>query len=309
MESSSPIFVSIETSAFSGATLLAILLGAHPDITTIGEIHGLIARADPESYLCSCGKKIKECEFWKNIANTMRQKGYSFDVTSFNTKFKYNGPRFLYNIRHGSSRNYLIDFIRDKIVYALPWEQKILQKYAERNAAFVESVLEVTGNNIFVDSSKTKMLLRTFPRYTNFDVRAIHFIRRPEGVVASQIRRSKYPNAVKEAHHWIKRHRRIELSLKSMQVDKSIRIRYEDLCLDTENTLRKLFEFCNVSTNLTKLNYDVMAQHVIGNPMRLRPLSEITLDERWKEELSQDQIDLVRKITGKFSRNYGYEGF
>jgi hypothetical protein len=105
----------------------------------------------------------------------------------------------------------------------------------------------------------------------------------------------------------VKRHRRIELSLKLLPPEKSTSVRYEDLCIDTENTLERLFEFCSVAPDVSRLNYDVTAQHVIGNPMRLRPLSEIVVDERWKKELSQNQIDIIQKITGRFGRRYGYE--
>ena len=56
-----PVFVSIETSSYSGATLLAFLLGAHPQIATIGEMDGLIPRENPDEYFCSCGQLIKRC--------------------------------------------------------------------------------------------------------------------------------------------------------------------------------------------------------------------------------------------------------
>ena len=207
MEGSTPVFVSIETSAFSGATLLAILLGAHPDITTIGEIHGLIDRSNPRTYLCSCGKKIRNCEFWKAVKKSMQEKGFQFDIAHFDTRYRYKGSRILNDFRHGSSRNYLIDSIRDKVVFSLPGEKEQINRYVDRNAALVQSVLEVTGNNVFVDSSKSRMLLRTFPKYSAFDVRAIHLIRQPEGVVASQLRRSGKGNVVEESRSWVKRHR------------------------------------------------------------------------------------------------------
>lgn len=302
-----PVFISLETSAFSGATLLAILLGSHPDMTTVGEMRGLIDRANPDTYLCSCGKRIVECEFWEAVTRGMHQRGYQFDVTSFDTKFLYRGPRLWYDLKHGSSRNYLLDLIRDKIVFSLPSEKRSLKKYVERNAAFVESVLEVTGNNIFVDSSKSKMLLRTFPKYTDYDVRAIHLIRRAEGVVASQLRRSPDTIASVEAQSWVKRHRRIELSLRFLPQSKSTHVRYEDVCADTDRTLKKLFKFCGVESDVSRLNFDVKAQHIIGNPMRLKPLSAISSDERWRRELTEDQISQVRKIADSFSRAYGYE--
>lgn len=307
MENITPVLISIETSAFSGATLLAILLGAHPDITTVGEIHGLIERSNPDTYLCSCGKKIKVCDFWESVKKSMGDKGYQFNIANFDTKYQYKGAQIFHDLRHGSSRNSLIDSLRDKVVFNLPNERKNMRMYVDRNSAFIESVLEVTGNKVFVDSSKSKMLLRTFPKYSEFDVRAIHLIRRPEGVVSSHLRRSGSVNVVTESRSWVKRHRRIELSRRFLAPEKFMSVRYEDLCTDPETTMQRLLKFCGVTSDISKLNFDVTNQHIIGNPMRLEPLKEIVLDERWREELNQEQKNTIQNITGRFSRRYGYE--
>jgi hypothetical protein len=95
----SPVFVSIQTTAFSGATLLSFLLGAHPEITTVGEMNGLIAREDPEVYLCSCGRKIKACDFWRAIEAAMRQRGFEFCVAHFDMAFNLGGPRWIQRLR------------------------------------------------------------------------------------------------------------------------------------------------------------------------------------------------------------------
>lgn len=302
----SQIFISLETSAFSGATLLAILMGAHPEITTVGEMRGLIDRANPDTYLCSCGKNIKKCDFWEAVSISMKRKGYKFDVANFDTKYQTNGPRLLFDLRHGSSRNILIDSLRDKIIFSVPGEIKKMKNYSKRSEAFVASVLEISGNNVFVDSSKSKMLLRTLPKYTDLDVRAVHLIRRPEGVVASSIRRDNNSNASIEAKNWVKRHRRIELSMKFLPPAKSMIVRYEDLCEDTETTLKGLYSFCGVGQNYPNYNYDSTRQHVIGNPMRLKPISKIVVDERWKKELDQKQLSIIHDIARELGRHYGY---
>ena len=50
----------IAASSHSGSTLLAMLLGAHPQACTAGELR-LTNVGDPERYLCSCGEKISRC--------------------------------------------------------------------------------------------------------------------------------------------------------------------------------------------------------------------------------------------------------
>ena len=48
----------------SGTTLLARLLGSHPDVYTVGELQPLIS-GDITKYRCSCGALIRECGFWR----------------------------------------------------------------------------------------------------------------------------------------------------------------------------------------------------------------------------------------------------
>ena len=69
----SPNYVTIETTSFSGATLLTLLLSAHPEIATVAEMSGLIDSVDPDEYLCSCGKKIKCCNFWQALKVGMQE--------------------------------------------------------------------------------------------------------------------------------------------------------------------------------------------------------------------------------------------
>ncbi len=62
-----------------------------------------------------------------------------------------------------------------------------------RNEAFVESVLDVTGKEVFVDTSKDRLRVKALRNFSPFDVRAIHLIRDVRGVVASQLRRGTRP--------------------------------------------------------------------------------------------------------------------
>src|SRR2546425_1217907 len=52
----------------SGSTLLDLLLGRHPRVVGLGEIHYLL-RLQPEP-ACSCGAAVEECPFW---GDTLRQ--------------------------------------------------------------------------------------------------------------------------------------------------------------------------------------------------------------------------------------------
>ena len=52
----------ILAASHSGSTLLAMLLGSHPDVCTAGELKAASV-GDVDAYRCSCGAPILQCGF------------------------------------------------------------------------------------------------------------------------------------------------------------------------------------------------------------------------------------------------------
>ena len=306
MSTNSPVFVSVETSAFSGATLLASLLGAHPQIATVGEMNGLIPREDPDEYLCSCGQKIKTCKFWQSVKTAMHNRGFEFDVAHFDTKFVLGGPLFIQYLRMGSFRNRTLDSIRDAVFYAWPGEVRQLKALVARNTAFIEAVLEVTGKKVFVDTSKAPLRLKSLQKFSAFDVRAIHLVRDVRGVVASHLRRDADLNAHKAARQWVRLNQKLKVTLQSLPKEKHMLLRYEDLCQHVQSILEQLYHFCGVVPGVRVADLRAVPHHIVGNAMRLRTLSEIRLDERWKNQLMEEQLREVERVATPLARQYGY---
>jgi hypothetical protein len=301
-----PVFATIETTAFSGATLLTSLLGAHPAIATVAEMSGLIDSVNPDEYYCSCGQKIKNCSFWQSVKKGMLERGFEFDVADFNTQFISSGSSLINRLRQGSSRNKLIDTVRDTILFSLPAQARYFRVMTKRNIAFIETVLEITAKRAFVDSSKDRLRPKALQRFSSLDVRIIHLVRDVRGVVASQMRREKNISVLEAARAWRQRHRRIEITRASWPKDKQIIVRYEDLCENTEGVLRKLYNFCEVDAGVQLENQQADSQHLIGNPMRLSNVGKIDLDERWKNELTPDQLREIQHIAGPLAQKYHY---
>ncbi len=302
-----PTFVTIETTAFSGATLLTALLGSHPAIATVAEMSGLIDSMDPDEYLCSCGQKIKTCEFWQMVKTGMAARGFEFDVAHFDTQFVSGRSSLLQRLREGSVHNNLIDSIRDAILFALPGQARQLRAMSARNEAFIETVLDITGKQVFVDSSKDRLRPKALRRFSSLDVRVIHLLRDVRGVVASNLRRDTHLTAGQAARSWRRRHRRIDVTLESWPQDKHILLRYEDLCENIEGTLGRLYDFCEVDPGFEIQDLQAVPQHLVGNPMRLTQVSEIKLDERWKDELTRAQLKEIERIAGTVARQYEYD--
>jgi hypothetical protein len=301
-----PIFVSIQTTAFSGATLLATLLAAHPEIATIGEMNGLIAREDPATYRCSCGQLIKECAFWQAVRSEMHRRGQAFDADDFDTQFVLGGPRVVQHLRKRSFGHPRLNAIRDALFAAWPAEAQRIKRLVARNEALIESVLAVTGKRVFVDTSKDRLRLPLLRRYSALDLRAVHLVRDVRGVVASRLRRGATIDAREAARQWAVLHERIRRTLSALPEDKRIRVGYEAFCSDVRGTLAQLDRFCGVDPEQRPADLWPESHHIVGNEMRLKPSSEIRLDERWRAILSEDQLAAIRWAAGATSMRYGY---
>jgi len=83
--------VYILASSYSGSTLLTLLLANHPEISTIGELKAS-ALGDVGKYVCSCGRPILECRFWKQVGAKMAAMGAEFRLEDFGTHFRASGP-------------------------------------------------------------------------------------------------------------------------------------------------------------------------------------------------------------------------
>jgi hypothetical protein len=306
MSADRPVFVSVATSAYSGATLLAFLLGAHPQIGTIGEMNGLIASEDPDKYLCSCGNRIKACGFWQSVKAAMRERGFEFDVAHFDTRFIPSGPPLIQRLRMGSFRSSTLDSIRDRIFQISPGEARRLETWVARNVAFVEAVLEVMEKEVFVDTSKDRWRLKSLQEFSSLDVRAIHLVRDVRGVACSQLRRKASLDAREAARRWAKLNQKLEITLQSLPKERQFLLRYEDLCQDAHGTLEHLFRFCGVDSGVRVTDFREAAHHIVGNVMRLENPSEVRLDQRWKSYLTERQLEEIDRVAGTLRHRYGY---
>ena len=298
-------YVSIRTTSFSGATLLALLLKSHPEIATVAELKGIRKVTQAASYKCSCGEKIDECAFWQGVEEGMTARGFEFNVlTNFNTDFTNKGLRHLLNVSFGAGQ---FDKVIGDLIFHWPGEKHYLKSMVDRNEAMIHSILDLGDGKVFVDTSKGRMRFRSLQRFSSLDVRVIHLIRDVRGVVASHLRRNRSHRSVGQiAQDWVKLHRKIELDRAMLPDSKQLVIRYEDLCLDVSTTLDKIFRFCEIGTLQPLDDFGSIPHHIIGNPMRLRFKSEIKLDETWKTLLTDEQIKEIDRVAGPVRERYGY---
>lgn len=294
----------IASPSYSGSTLLSLLLGSHPEIATVGEATGLKEKADATVFACSCGENLLACTFWQSVTRGMTERGHSFDPAASRLRYLFGKSRVTRILRSRTLRSATLDAVRDRLVHFWPGHGADVGAMNERNVAFVESVLELTGKRIFADASKDAIRVPFLRSSRRLDVRVIHLVRDVRGNVNS-IRKNQGLNVHDGALMWRNAHRTIE-RIAGPQTGPYLRIRYEDLCLSEEQTLRTIYDFLGTPYAPPPPTVGE-GLHVIGNRMRLNAGQKVRVDDSWRKELAADQLAAIAAVAQDLSRRYGYD--
>jgi Sulfotransferase family len=300
-------FVFMMAHSFSGSTLLAFLLGAHPEVATVGEMY-ISPGFDTDSYTCSCGEPIGDCPFWRAVSRRMEARGVPFDIRTADTSFRTDGALdgLVHRLVTAEPHGPLFEAARHAALRLLPRTRREVQRRLRINEALVRTVTDLCGATTFVDASKRPGRLLLLNQIPSFDTRVIHLVRDGRGVTRSTAR--NLGRTVEEgARSWAASLRSAERVRRRFSDDRWLVVRHEDLCRDPEAELARIFRFLGVEPGFRVQDFRAAGQHIIGNRMRLSATSEVCLDERWKTELTPEQIRTVERIAGAELRRYGYE--
>jgi len=257
-----PVIVYIIGVGHSGSTLLDLLLGSHSKTVSVGELIALSSVGKPGRQArilgapCDCGAPTKaDCPFWGDVDRRLQ----TTSGTSLRT----------------------IDL-----------EAGDPGAFRRANRAIYDAVAEASGRAYVVESSKrTSRFARLVE--AGFDVRPIHILRAPQGVVASNLRKGRDWRTPCRAYS------RHALRTRRLLADREhMRIRYEDLASRPEQTVRGLMEWLGLGFEPEQLRWSrTVHHHLAGNRMRQTGDDSIRFDERWRSELSARQRWLIGLYT------------
>ncbi len=322
-------YVYILGASHSGSTLLSLLLNAHPDVVTIGETApGKMGNVD--TYLCSCGEPIKDCSFWTSIVRRMQQRHPDFSLGDFGTTFELPSSRLVNRILRCEHRGVVLECLRDAVLGSSGrWRQSrgtIMARCYDLAAA----VLAESGRRVFVDSSKLAHRLKFLLRIPRLNVKVIHLVRDGRAVALTYMRQDEFADSrepslrrggrgmaaeptaaslsmTRAANEWLCALRSAEHLLARLDKSRWIQVRYEELCRDPEGTLQGIHRFLGTDPRHALSDFRCANHHVIGNGMRLDTTSEIILDERWREELRDEDLRAFDEVAGEAIARYGYD--
>jgi hypothetical protein len=257
-----PVIVYIIGVGHSGSTLLDLLLGSHSLTFSVGELIALSSTGKPgrhERILaepCDCGAPSKSaCAFWGEVDRRLQRD-------------------------HATSLREIDLEVADPAAFQTA------------NRAIYSAVAEQSGRSYVIESSKRATRFERLVE-AGFDVRPIHILREPHGVIASNLRKG---------HDWrdqCRSYSRKALRTRRLLADRDhMRIRYEALATRPEETIRAVMEWLGLEFEPEQMRWSrTVHHHLAGNRMRLTGDDAIRFDQRWKTDLTAGQRWLISLCT------------
>ena len=278
----------------SGSTVLQHLLSLQPGVHSVGELRRLGAMARGAE-ACACGDSLAECGFWRDVCGESPAGARTTEVPREGLAWRLTMLREAVALRGGLSP-------------AGPLFRWRAHAAAKECMKLYEAVAKKTGAKVIVDSSKEPdhflHLRASFPEL----VEPVFLHRDGRGMVWSKMRRSGRPaeNAI-NGFLWMQR--MIETARRAVGVHRATEVFYEDVCRDPEKELRRLLDPLDIPVVETDLSALEDVRHDIGGSPRFEGAERRTLqlDERWRDEMPQEALDLFERRAGELNRFRGYK--
>lgn len=287
--------------SYHGATLISLLINNHSRTTCLGDT--LPTRAHMDFY-CSCTSTIENCEFWQHLSNELKTERFTNErhlipITPrlredflknarLTTKFTWYGRKFGIN----------------------PWvlTPRKSREFVEVTEELASVACEFHGTDVFVDGAKTvnrviAYLMIAKPQ----QLRVIHVIRDPRAYIHSSLKNNPEdnPNMDVAISDWNSYHRHVLEIIKPMQGVDCLSVRYEDLCADPDQEMRRIFDFLELENEKTTIP-PMEPHHLIGNRMLVGFDGSVELDTRWESAMDSETQQEILEKTAIYSQLFDY---
>lgn len=289
---------------YSGATLLAILLNKHREITCNGETFPF-RQQDMYNYICSCGKEVNKCDYYTKVASHMLINNDTWDRENFLILPHFSNKKIINNWLQSFTRLYPL---RDLTIELVPKYRKVMKRFIKAHIEFYYQACIFSNSMIYIDGTKSVRRAELFAKYTEFPLKTIHLIRDGRGFCYSFIKnrnlsKDELPAASKA---WLEYLEMIDHFSFRYRKLSQITIRYEDLCSDLKCSLREICDFLEISFDSSLLNGDFEGYHILGNVMRKGFNGMIKEDLSWKTELTPGEIQKITMLMESGMKRFGY---
>ena len=294
--------------ARSGSTVLNTLLGSHPDIIGTGELGYLSESEHAFQQICSCGYRATECEFWSRVSREWlptRAPESMEEYAALQRRFEEGRFRPEESVAPGHKQT--TAYVR----------------YSTLAAQLLSAIRRVSGKAIIVDSTKTPWRADVLASLPGVEVRVLHLVRHPAGVVWSMKKAlSKearggltYPpprHVVRSSIYWLIFNLQAASVRRRLPAGHSLRVRYEDLVRAPIETMCQIGSLLDCDLEDVGLraasDESFSVEHTIaGNRLRMNGTMRLRMDTDWQNELSPLDRFICATLTGGLAKLYGYD--
>jgi hypothetical protein len=332
-----PVYIYIAARGHSGSTLLTLLLARHPRVVAVGELANLplqLARDETTKWVgeCSCGERPLACPMWGEVLGRIQaDEGIDLDADPFSWRISDIGMEEEY--RSSAPLRSPFIWVRNRFWRAVRYAQyyaprflrpllglyKPQKSWGENRSRLATEVARENGVDAIVDASKDPLDMLDVYENATMPVKVIHLTRDARGNIFSMIKKlgpddPREGPVTRASHEWVKVNRRIWQLARQVPSADCLHVRYEDICRDPEGTMQRLFEFVGLEPHdVVNSQDDASGEsdqgHTIGGN-KIRFTSEklhIREDFRWRENLTEKDLAIVRRIARPLSDTLGHE--
>jgi hypothetical protein len=286
------------------------MLGAHAESTSVGEVVQLRAYAledralyDPAHPLtCSCGRTVRACPFWQSVELELGAPLSSLELR----------PRLAERdspARRARNPVSLTGLVRRwPRLYRFAPVHSLLDgpRIGADSYRLFDAIHAVTRTRYVQDSSKIPSRFWSIHKSRPDQLWLIILVRDYRAVACSQLKRGR--SLLSAARYWMRSLEEIEQFAAGLRRDRVLPIRYEDLCDDSETTMRRLCAFLELDFMPAVLSPARGALHHLGgSPSKFDPASSaVARDRTYLERLSEKDLKDLKRVAGRYAARWGY---
>lgn len=277
-----------------GSTILGIILGNHPSIECVGELHGWLKSS---SFPKPGNSKSDDHTFWDKVRAEYTAIDYLLDL-----------PKML------EAQIYVESFVRFPLTLLNLIPKPIIRVYESHLSNILQAVGNVSQKPIIMDISKNMGRASTLLRIAKGQIKIIHLVRDPRGVLWSQLKKNIEQNYLSPFQSiLIYGIKNIFCHLVSMLAPNNtvLLVRYEDLVNHPYDEINRIGSFLGLSMNelalWTAAGNPLTIGHLIdGNRIRNETSISLKPDFEWQNNLHNKHRILAILLSWPFFFLYGY---
>lgn len=296
----------------SGSTMLDLMLGNHDQITSLGEVQHIntYLTGDRKFYnpihplRCMCGQTLNDCEFWNKIQN---QLPIPLSDLKLRLRQKYNKPIKTYYNAILTNLIYKVQalypqLLNSKFGLSLCGYKKLAKDYF----LFYSAAGNANNTPFVVDSGKNPDRIAFLHRFNPDRIKIILLYRDPRAVVYSKMKRGMNLNSASK--FWRERNKLIELYSEKLPNTKVIRVKYEDICENTQTEMLRISTFLGIDYDPKMCELEKDGRHHIGgSPSKFnKEKTRILLDKKYLQKLTNNEVKQINAILADSASRLGY---